>query len=300
MSTEDEISRLEGEAGTVEALQTAKIIPDAKSESIVQSQGSEDRDMSDEPIASSDGGDLKAEIKEILSTMGVAIAVVMIARTLIFQPFTIPSASMEPNLYEGEYISTSKWDYGWSKHSILFSPPLPHGRVFEHAPQRGDIIVFKLPRDTKQDFIKRLIGLPGDHVQVINNQLFINGAAVPTKVIGTKDGDVPIGQDTVTELSESLPGGKTHLMQDWRPDSDADNTKEFIVPAGYYFMMGDNRDNSEDSRFSASEGGVDFVPAENLEGKAQFILLSWKPGSNLWKPWTWLNLRWNRFFKGLQ
>ena len=242
------------------------------------------------------------EFKEIASVVGIALVLVLVLRTFLFQPFTIPSASMEPNLYQGDYIIVSKWDYGYSKHSILFSPPLFSGRVFDHQPTRGDIIVFKLPSDNKTDYIKRVVGLPGDTLQMKNDQLYINDKLVPNAVLG----DVPAedavrisGQETATLLREELPGGRTHLMQDMVQDGPVDNTDVYTVPEGHYFMMGDNRDNSEDSRFPMVTGGVDYVPAENLEGRAVLVLMSWKEGSSLWKPWTWLNFHWDRFFKSL-
>ena len=242
------------------------------------------------------------EGKEIFMVVGVAILLVLFLRTLFFQPFTIPSASMEPNLYQGDYIIVSKWDYGYSKHSIQFSPPLFKGRIFNHAPKRGDIVVFKLPVDNKTDYIKRVIGLPGDTIQMKNDQLYLNGQAVTTETLGAVSGTAPgsgFRGDTATLQREQLPDGRTHNMQDFIQDGPVDNTDVYTVPDGYYFMMGDNRDNSEDSRFPMSVGGVDFVPAENLEGRAVLVLMSWKEGSSVWKPWTWLNFNWDRFFKSL-
>ncbi|ESQ76310.1 signal peptidase I [Asticcacaulis sp. AC402] len=244
-----------------------------------------------------------AEIKEIASVVGVAILLVVFLRTLLFQPFTIPSASMEPNLYKGDYIIVSKWDYGYSKHSLPISLPLFDGRLFNTVPKRGDIVVFKLPVDNKTDYIKRVVGLPGDTVQMTNDQLYINGQAVKTTTLGAIAGTAPgssIYRDgTGTLQREELPDGRTHLMQDFVQDGSVDNTDLYTVPEGHYFMMGDNRDNSQDSRYPMSVGGVDFVPAENLEGRAVLVLMSWKDGSSLWKPWTWLNFHWDRFFKSL-
>ncbi len=242
-----------------------------------------------------------AEFKEIAQVILVALLLVLVLRTFLLQPFTIPSASMEPNLYQGDYIIVSKWNYGYSKYSPPFTIPGMTGRLFNTQPKRGDVVVFKLPRDPKVDYIKRVIGLPGDTIQMKQDQLYINGKAVPNTLIG----DVPAndGPDgKATAYSETLPDGRTHRMQDMVKDGRADDTGEYIVPEGQYFMMGDNRDNSLDSRFSPDdpyEPGVGFVPAENLEGRAVLILLSWKEGSSLWKPWTWLNFHWDRFFKGL-
>ncbi|CAL4867783.1 hypothetical protein MMA231_02050 [Asticcacaulis sp. MM231] len=241
------------------------------------------------------------EAKEIFSVVGVALLLVLILRTFLFQPFTIPSASMEPNLYEGDYIIVSKWDYGISKYSFPITLPFIEGRIMNHAPTRGDVVVFKLPRDNKTDYIKRVIGLPGDTVQMRQDQLYINGKPVPATDLGPVEAKDFPGR-YATAYSEALPDGRTHKMQDMVKDGRADDTGEFVVPAGNYFVMGDNRDNSLDSRFSPEdpyEPGVGFVPEANLEGRAVLVLMSWKEGSSLWKPWTWLNFHWNRFFKPL-
>ena len=218
---------------------------------------------------------------------------------LLFQPFTIPSASMEPNLYEGDYIVVSKWSYGYSKHSIPFSPPLFDGRVMGSAPKRGDIVVFKLPRDNKTDFIKRVIGLPGDRIQMIDNVLFINGTAVRDVEMSRQDVQNLYGTQPTIQLRETLPEGRQINIQDWGPGFPADNTPVFEVPAGHYFMIGDNRDNSQDSRYDRS-AGVGYVPAENLIGKAEIILFSWKPGASLWNPVSWFSkVQPSRFFTDL-
>ena len=243
------------------------------------------------------------EGKEIAGVVAVAVILVLLLRTLLFQPFTIPSASMEPNLYQGDYIIVSKWNYGISKYSLPIALPIIQGRLFDTLPKRGDVVVFKLPRDNKTDFIKRVVGLPGDHIQMKHDQLYINDQAVPNTLIGpvpAEDAKLISGLDTATEYSETLPAGRTHLMQDMVKDGPVDDTDVFVVPAHHYFMMGDNRDNSEDSRFPMATGGVDYVPEENLEGRAIMVLLSWKEGSSLWKPWTWLNFHWDRFFKGIK
>ena len=267
----------------------------------------EDADVEYAHIAPDDasGGDGKTatdEAKEIGGVLLSALVVVALLRTFIFQPFTIPSESMEPNLYQGDYIVISKFNYGFSRYSTPLTLPFSFGRVFDNAPHRGDIVVFKIPTNNKTDLIKRVIGLPGDRIQMRNDQLYINNVAVPAQsqgLIAAPDAHYINGGDSATLQTESLPGGVAHKMQDMVTDGQVDDTGVYVVPEGHYFMMGDNRDNSEDSRFPKSVGGVDYVPAENLEGKANFILLSWKPGSSLWKPWTWLNLRWNRFFTGL-
>ena len=243
------------------------------------------------------------EGKEIAGVVAVAVILVLLLRTLLFQPFTIPSASMEPNLYQGDYIIVSKWNYGISKYSLPIALPIIQGRLFNTLPKRGDVVVFKLPVDNKTDYIKRVVGLPGDRIQMKHDQLYINDQAVPNTLVGPVAAKDAFGfnqTNFATEYSESLPNGRTHLMQDMVKDGPVDDTDVYVVPAHHYFMMGDNRDNSEDSRFPMSTGGVDYVPEENLEGRATMVLLSWKEGSSLWKPWTWLNFHWDRFFKGIK
>ena len=238
------------------------------------------------------------ETGEIFKTIVFALLIAMVLRIFLFQPFTIPSASMEPNLYEGDYIVVSKWSYGFSKHSIPFSPPLFDGRIMGSAPKRGDIVVFKLPRNNKTDFIKRVIGLPGDRIQMIANKLYINDKPVQDVVVTRTEIEDIFGPRPVTEVRETLPEGKSFMTQDFGPGNDLDDTPVYEVPAGHYFMMGDNRDNSIDSRVEQSSG-VGMVPAENLVGKAQIILFSWKPGSSLWNPVSWFNVRLDRFFNVL-
>jgi signal peptidase I len=241
------------------------------------------------------------EIVEIIKTVVYALLIALFLRVIFFQPYTIPSASMEPNLYEGDYIIVSKFSYGWSKHSIPFSPPLFNGRIFERPPHRGDIIVFKLPSDTKKDYVKRLIGLPGDRIQMKQGLLYLNGQQVPRVPAGVVKEDSGYGfMRDVMRYKETI-GGKTFMTNDWGTNEELDNTDVYVVPEHMYFMMGDNRDNSSDSRVPPSQGGVGYVPAENLEGKAQIILLSWKPGASIFKPWTWvLDGRPSRFFHLLQ
>jgi len=237
------------------------------------------------------------ETVEIIKTVVFALLIALVLRVLLFQPFTIPSASMEPNLYEGDYIVVSKWSYGYSKHSIPFSPPVFNGRILGREPARGDIAVFKLPRDNKTDYIKRVIGLPGDKVQMIANKLYINGAPVQDVVVTRAEMSDMFGPRAVTQVRETLPGGKSFMTQDFGPGNELDDTPLYEVPAGHYFMMGDNRDNSIDSRVEMSSG-VGMVPAENLVGKAEIIMFSWTPGASLFNPVSWFaNVRFSRFFK---
>ncbi len=258
------------------------------------------------------------ETLEIIKTVIYALLIALVIRTLLFQPYTIPSASEEPNLYQGDYIIVSKWSYGYSRHSILGSPPLFKGRLFFSPPKRGDVIVFKLPRDGHTDYIKRLIGMPGDRVQMRDGRLYINDrplAEQPMRRVTVEDRGAP---EPATLVRETNPEGRTYLTQIHALNPEADNTGVYVVPDHCYFMMGDNRDNSADSRFDpglapedpklggcgwdsrldgplSGETGVGFVPEENLVGKAQIVMLSWNLGSELLKPWTWFNLRLDRF-----
>jgi signal peptidase I len=242
------------------------------------------------------------EIVEIVKTIVYALLIALFLRVLFFQPFTIPSASMEPNLYEGDYIIVSKFTYGYSRHSIPFSPHILSGRVLEKPAHRGDIVVFKLPRDGHTDYVKRLIGLPGDRIQMKQGLLYLNGQQVPRTYLGSVKEDSGYGfVRDVARFRETLPGGKSYVTNDYGTDGELDNTDVFVVPEHSYFMMGDNRDNSSDSRVTPEAGGVGYVPAENLVGKAQIILLSWHPGASIFKPWTWvLDARPSRFFHILQ
>ena len=242
-----------------------------------------------------------AEIIEIVKTVGYALMIALFLRVIFFQPFTIPSASMEPTLLEGDYLIVSKYSYGYSHHSIPFSPPIFHGRLFEQVPKRGDIIVFKLPRDGRTDYIKRLIGLPGDRIDVNAGVLTINGKQVPRRPLPSVMMDSGYGfTRNVERYEETFDNGKKFITYDFGPDGPLDTKGPYIVPEGHYFFMGDNRDNSLDSREPMAVG-VGFVPAENLVGKAQFILLSWNKGASLFKPWTWvLDARPSRFFHRLK
>jgi signal peptidase I len=265
-----------------------------------------------------DKGGAVNETIEIIKTVVYALLIALVLRVLLFQPFTIPSASMEPNLFQGDYIIVSKFSYGYSRHSIPFSPKLFSGRLFFHAPQRGDIVVFKLPRDGHTDYIKRLIGLPGDRIQVKQGLVYINGKPIDRTPAPPGVEDMGYGElKTVARFYETLPNGRHFLTNSYGSDGQVDNTGVYVVPPHCYFMMGDNRDNSADSRFdpaippdSASATcpwdssldqyvngeGVGFVPEENLVGRARLILLSWKPGASLFKPWTWvLDARPERF-----
>jgi len=241
------------------------------------------------------------ETWEIVKTIAIALFVALVLRIFLFQPFTIPSASMEPTLLEGDYIIVSKYAYGYSRHSAPFSPPVFDGRVFGRTPQRGDIVVFKLPRDGRTDYIKRVVGLPGDRIQVRDGVLYINNRPVPRRAAGAGEIQTPFGiPRPVDRFRETLPNGKSYVTYDLGPDGEVDNTGVFVVPEGNYFMMGDSRDNSVDSRYPA-DFGVGFVPFENLVGKAEMIVFSWNPEASLFQPWTWFTeVRPSRFFTPLK
>ena len=243
-----------------------------------------------------------AELVEIIKTVVYALAIALFLRVLFFQPYTIPSASMEPNLYQGDYIIVSKFTYGYSRHSAPFSPPLFKGRILERKAQRGDIVVFKLPSDGHTDYVKRVIGVSGDRIQMRQGLLYVNDKQVAREPLSPVKDELPGGLSRdVPRFEETLQSGRAFVTQDFGPDADYDNTEVFVVPQGYYFMMGDNRDNSSDSRVNPALGGVGYVPAENLVGKAQIILLSWKPKASIFKPWTWIiDARPSRFFKILK
>ena len=229
-------------------------------------------------------------------TIGLALLIALILRVFLFQPNTIPSSSMEPNLLTGDYMIVTKYDYGWSRHSVPFSPPLPLGRLNGQTPRRGDVIVFRLPRDPGQTYVKRLVGLPGDRVQVSGGVVSVNGRALAQSADGqTRDPDSP--EVTVTRIWETLPDGRRYLTFERGPDHPGDDTDVFVVPEGQVFAMGDNRDNSLDSRWP-QEVGVGFVPVDNLLGQARWVLVSWRGGASLFKPWTWVtHFQPDRMFK---
>ncbi|ANM09870.1 MULTISPECIES: signal peptidase I [Rhizobium] len=223
-----------------------------------------------------------------------ALILAMVIRTVLFQPFTIPSGSMMPTLLVGDYIFVNKFAYGYSKYSLPLSPDIFSGRIFGSAPKRGDIVVFRFPPNPDIDYIKRCIGLPGDRIQMKEGVLYVNGKPVPKVPDGafTSDYKLDPGAD-VPVFRETLDNGKTYDTLDSSPASRGDNTREFIVPEDHYFMVGDNRDNSADSRFD-----VGFVPAENLVGRASVIFFSLGNDTSFREIWKWpTNMRWDRLFK---
>ena len=208
-----------------------------------------------------------------LVEIAVAGLVALTVRTFVFQPFNTPSRSMEPTLLQGDYFFASKFAYGYSRFSLPLAPSLFSGRLFAAEPKRGDVVVFALPRDPQTVYVKRIIGLPGDRVQLVSGRLYINGEVVPRKAltVATAEGDVPTYEET-------LPGGVAHLIEEEYGDAAVlDNTDVFEVPADSYFVLGDNRDNSLDSRVSPEKKGIGYVPSENLIGRAAWIFFSLSP-----------------------
>jgi signal peptidase I len=258
------------------------------------------------------------DLMELLKTAALTAAIFLIPRTVFCQSYTIPSGSMEPTLQIGDYIVVSKYAYGWSRHSLPFDPPLPPGRLFGRSPRRGDIVVFKEPRDGKTDIIKRLVGLPGDRIQVVRGVLQINGSAVPRREMASAV-ESPFGVPLIaTRFKETLPNGRAYLVKSFGQDTAAGNTGIYVVPRGCYFMMGDNRDDSLDSRFDPGavrpgqsscpwnpeldrylppEDGAGFVPFDDLVGRADLVLFSWRPDASPLHPWS--GFRFDRTFKRL-
>ena len=224
-----------------------------------------------------------------------ALIIAAIIRTFLFQPFNIPSGSMKATLLVGDYLFVSKFSYGYSRYSLPFSPPLFNGRIFGSSPERGDVVVFRLPKDDSTDYIKRVIGLPGDRVQIIRGVLHLNGQAVPRERapewIETEETAVPT---PVRRWKETLPNGVSYYTLDLQDNGFLDSTQEYLVPAGNYFMMGDNRDNSTDSRVLNAVG---YVPFDNIVGRAQIIFFSLGEGERAWEVWRWpWSVRWSRLF----
>jgi signal peptidase I len=237
---------------------------------------------------------------ETVKVVFQALLIALVVRTLLFQPFNIPSGSLVPTLLIGDYLFVSKYSYGYSKHSIPFSPPLFNGRIWAAEPKRGDIAVFKLPKDNATDYIKRVIGLPGDKIQVIAGILQINGTPVKRERVEDYETTDERGRIVkVPRYRETLPNGVSHFIIEREGDRGYwDNTNVYTVAPGHFFMMGDNRDNSTDSR---DESNVGQVPFENFVGRAEIIFFSIDENASLWKVWEWpASIRWGRLFQPIR
>lgn len=250
----------------------------------------------------------KNALWETIVVLFQAFLLAAVIRTVLLQPFTIPSGSMMPTLLVGDYLLVNKFAYGYSRYSLpLYNPDWFKGRLFGGEPTRGDVVVFRLPSNPDIDYIKRVVGLPGDRIQVRQGVLYINDKAVPRVAEGAFSSDssdtagvgvqhsVDFYKD-VPVYRETLDSGATYQTLDLDENSDGDNTPVFNVPEKHYFMMGDNRDNSSDSRFS-----VQYVPEDNLVGRASFIIFSLGNDTPFFQVWKWpTNLRYDRFFKGIR
>lgn len=234
---------------------------------------------------------------ELIKTVFYAVLIALVVRTVAYEPFSIPSGSMIPTLLVGDYLFVSKFSYGYSRYSLPLGLPLFSGRIFASPPERGDVVVFKLPSDNSTDYIKRIVGLPGDTIQVVDGILTINGVAVKR---------IPDGEFTVHDTFgnvrrfhryiEILPNGRSHSIIELTDHGPLDNTGVYTVPPDHYFAMGDNRDSSRDSRFLNEVG---FVPFENLVGRAEMIFFS--VDGDIWKVWDWYRtLRVSRLFETIE
>jgi signal peptidase I len=239
------------------------------------------------------------EIREILPM----VLIILLLRVVIAEPFYVPTGSMESTIEIGDEVVASKYAYGYSRYSMFFGwGPQSETRLFQKVPERGDVVVFRLPSDPGQNYVKRLIGMPGDRIQMVGGRLMINGELLPVR----DDGDASVEFSDGSRVFafrkiETLPGGKEHLILKLPGDHPFNDTREYVVPPGHLFMMGDDRDNSSDSRVPPNMGGVGYVPFENLVGRGEFVLGSFDFLNAKGGPLGWLSaIRWSRFFSRLK
>ena len=247
-------------------------------------------------MKSSDKAQEKSGWIDTTKTPFIAGLIAISFRSVIAEPFNIPSGPMIPTMLVGDYLFVSKFSYGYSRHSFPFSAAPISNRVMASTPERGDVAVFRLPSNVSVDYIKRVVGLPGDRIQVKRGILHINGQAVERRLVG--DGNITSGQTSLVtqRYEEVFPDGHRHIIQEVSDNQIFDNTPEFTVPDGHYFMMGDNRDNSRDSRSSS----VGFVPFENFIGRAEFLFFSHGGDARFWEIWKWpFSIRISRIFSGI-
>lgn len=241
----------------------------------------------------------KEELAEFFKTALIAVTLAVLIRSFMYEPFNIPSGSMKPTLQVGDYLFVHKPSYGYSRYSFPFGLIPFEGRFWdEDKPQRGDVIVFKLPSDKSIDYIKRIVAMPGETVQVREGRLYINDVMIPREPMGAKRVKGPDDNiQVMAQYLETLPGGVMHEIFEESDNEILDNTPQYTVPENHYFVMGDNRDNSQDSRVKRSVG---FVPIENIVGRADFIFFSTNGEATLFEFWNWPKaIRYSRFFKSI-
>jgi len=270
---------------------------DSREESVLPPCGRKPPPEFGKAMSVTSGTKTESGLGETIRVVIHALLIALVIRTFLFQPFNIPSGSMKATLLVGDYLFVSKYSYGYSHYSIPLSPPLFSGRIFGSEPSRGDIVVFRLPKDDSTDYIKRVIGLPGDRIQMKEGLLYINETPVKRERLSDFIGEDPCGSDATARVKrwkETLPNGVSYESLDCVDNGFYDNTNVYTVPAGHFFMMGDNRDNSTDSRVLSAVG---YVPFENIVGRAQMIFFSIAEGEHAWMFWRWPTaVRWNRFF----
>jgi len=231
---------------------------------------------------------------DAIKTAAYAAMIALVIRTFAFEPFNIPSGSMTPTLLVGDFLFVSKYSYGYSRYSLPFGLPLISGRIWLRSPERGDVAVFKLPSDTKIDYIKRIVGLPGDVIQLRQSVLHVNGTPVKRERIADHVVWNAFGNNRRTaQYIETFANGRSHVIAEESETGPLDSTKPYTVPEGHVFGMGDNRDNSQDSR------RIGFIPIKNLVGRAEFLFFS--IDGSIWEFWKWpWTIRFSRLFDGIE